>query len=256
MSKKSLDQIVREIQKIQEQKRSQALREESMKIEEARKRNEWIRERMRMFENNVLTTSSSSSVAPPLFVCAGPGYGAITFSEGGEVTLSVSGASGYAVRLPDSSIVTQTNGEAQEAAGACCLWSANGEEIGGAVVAAFVLSASSMNLSGFQSLEHLLCGLCTMATMDLSSHTSLVSVQNDSEALTHVIMPVSSALETVSFVGASLGETNVNDILANLRAINFDGSCDLSGGTNAAPTGQGITDKAWLIGNGATIYTN
>lgn len=61
MSKKSLDQIVREIQKIQEQKRSQALREESMKIEEARKRNEWIRERMRMFENNVLTTSSSSS---------------------------------------------------------------------------------------------------------------------------------------------------------------------------------------------------
>lgn len=195
-------------------------------------------------------------VAPPPFVCAGPGYGAITFSEGGEVTLSVSGASGYAVRLPDSSIVTQTNGEAQEAAGACCLWSANGEEIGGAVVAALVIGASSMNLSGLQSLEALVCAMCTMDTIDLTSQSSLVSVQNDSEALTHVALPISSALNSVSFVNAALSEVGVNDILANLRANSFSGWCDLSGGSSAAPTGQGIADKAWLIGNGATIYTN
>ncbi|HRH15058.1 MAG TPA: hypothetical protein PK225_11975, partial [Azonexus sp.] len=195
-------------------------------------------------------------VEPLAFSCSGPGYGAITFSEGGEVTLSVSGASGYAVRLPDSSIVTQTNGEAQEAAGACCLWSANGEEIGGAVVAALVIGASSMNLSGFQSLEALVCAMCTMDTIDLTSQSSLVSVQNDSEALTHVALPISSALNSVSFVNAALSEVGVNDILANLRANSFSGWCDLSGGSSAAPTGQGIADKAWLIGNGATIYTN
>lgn len=31
---------------------------------------------------------------------------------------------------------------------------------------------------------------------------------------------------------------------------------DLSGGTNAAPTGQGLTDKATLIDNGWTVTTN
>ena len=44
--------------------------------------------------------------------------------------------------------------------------------------------------------------------------------------------------------------------LANLRANEFSGECDLSGGTNAAPTVQGIADVSWLVGNGANIYTN
>lgn len=54
--------------------------------------------------------------------------------------------------------------------------------------------------------------------------------------------------------------TNTNEILANFVALtdSYSIHCtvDLSGGTNAAPTGQGITDKATLIGAGWTVTTN
>lgn len=53
---------------------------------------------------------------------------------------------------------------------------------------------------------------------------------------------------------------SVNEILSSLVAdpvaLAADGTLDLSGGTNAAPTGQGITDKATLIAAGWTVTTN
>lgn len=54
--------------------------------------------------------------------------------------------------------------------------------------------------------------------------------------------------------------TNTNAILAAMvQAFNSGGvvgSIDLSGGTNAAPTGQGIIDKATLIAATWTVTTN
>jgi hypothetical protein len=66
----------------------------------------------------------------------------------------------------------------------------------------------------------------------------------------------------VKLNGNALPESDVNSILA--AAVSFDvsygpglaWSLDLSGGTNAAPTGQGLTDKATLIGAGWTVTTN
>lgn len=50
---------------------------------------------------------------------------------------------------------------------------------------------------------------------------------------------------------------NINIILAACVAAGSpNGILDLSGGTNAAPTGQGITDKATLILAGWTVTTN
>ena len=50
----------------------------------------------------------------------------------------------------------------------------------------------------------------------------------------------------------------VNAILARYiaNAGFVSGSIDISGGTNAAPTGQGITDKATLVTRGVTVTTN
>lgn len=63
----------------------------------------------------------------------------------------------------------------------------------------------------------------------------------------------------VRFQGNGLDETSVNTILHLTLRGGMDvtpGSIDLSGGTNAAPTGQGITDKATLILAGWTVTTN
>lgn len=66
--------------------------------------------------------------------------------------------------------------------------------------------------------------------------------------------------------GLNLSAASVNHILAVFASL--DGTngttlwaragktINLSGGTNAAPTGQGIIDKATLVGRGATVTTN
>jgi len=56
----------------------------------------------------------------------------------------------------------------------------------------------------------------------------------------------------------ALNAASVNMILARHVAVPgyVSGTIDLSGGTVAAPTGQGIADKATLLGRGVTLTTN
>lgn len=59
------------------------------------------------------------------------------------------------------------------------------------------------------------------------------------------------------FNGCAFPAELVNFILARLRASNVVGvAINLTGGTNAAPTGQGLLDKAALITAGNTVNTN
>lgn len=61
----------------------------------------------------------------------------------------------------------------------------------------------------------------------------------------------------INITGCALSATSVNYILAQLVALSPTvGSFDLSGGTSASPTGQGITDAATLVSNGCTVTTN
>lgn len=62
---------------------------------------------------------------------------------------------------------------------------------------------------------------------------------------------------TINFNGDALDAASVNHILARCVAAGVT-TCtiDLSGGTNAAPTGQGITDAADLATAGNTVTTN
>jgi hypothetical protein len=59
--------------------------------------------------------------------------------------------------------------------------------------------------------------------------------------------------------GCALNLPTVNAILARLVAIGWAAPgkiCNLSGGTSAAPAGDGLLDKATLIAAGATVTTN
>ena len=57
--------------------------------------------------------------------------------------------------------------------------------------------------------------------------------------------------------GCALNAASVNSVLARAVASGITtGTFNLTGGTNAAPTGQGITDKAALITAGVTVTTN
>lgn len=61
-----------------------------------------------------------------------------------------------------------------------------------------------------------------------------------------------------AFSGNALNAASVNGVLARCVAnVSYtSGTVNLQGGTNAAPSGQGVADKATLIGRGVTVNTN
>lgn len=62
----------------------------------------------------------------------------------------------------------------------------------------------------------------------------------------------------IDWSGNALLAASVNALLARgvANAGFTTGTIRLNGGTNAAPSGQGIADKATLIGRGVTVNTN
>lgn len=65
------------------------------------------------------------------------------------------------------------------------------------------------------------------------------------------------AANNPDFTGDTLDAASINQILARGVASALVGTTfNLAGGTNAAPSGQGVADKATLIGAGNTVNTN
>lgn len=104
----------------------------------------------------------------------------------------------------------------------------------------------------------------TLVTLNLGSLTTIgSSVDLVGAGCTILSSPVignfvSGNNSSINFFGCALTATVVNHILARCVAspLFTTGTVDLSGGTNAAPTGQGIIDSATLTGRGCTITTN
>ncbi|MDD5065382.1 MAG: hypothetical protein PHQ35_11565 [Phycisphaerae bacterium] len=96
------------------------------------------------------------------------------------------------------------------------------------------------------------------AIPDLSSNTALTNFSADSNSFTSYAgasLPVS--LTTLRLVSSALPSATINSLLAMLVANGASGGTfTCNGGTNGAPTGQGITDKATLITRSWTVTTN
>lgn len=114
-----------------------------------------------------------------------------------------------------------------------------------------VTATSDLTLAGLASLTSL--NTAALATItgatDCSGCSSLVNF-----SATHWL-PTNGT--TILFTDCALNAASVNHIFSRCRAANVT-TCeiDLSGGTNAAPTGQGLADKAALITAGNTVTTN
>jgi hypothetical protein len=106
--------------------------------------------------------------------------------------------------------------------------------------------------------------ITALTTVDFSGATIVVQLELvDFSGLTS--LNLSSMIQLIgglSLSGCALPSANVNAILArlvlctDLEGNPWAGFADFSGGTNGAPTGQGLIDKAALITRGATITTN
>jgi hypothetical protein len=101
-----------------------------------------------------------------------------------------------------------------------------------------------------------------LQTLNISSLSQLYSnfLVSNSESLENVLIsPLLSLPEgsVITFIGCALSETSVDAILSALvQGIVTNCSIDLSGGTNSAPSAQGLLDKATLETNGCTVTTN
>jgi hypothetical protein len=126
---------------------------------------------------------------------------------------------------------------------------------------------ASVTLTSLQTV-----GLITGGRLDFNSDTSLTTlslpaltaIQADFLGNGCTVLASSSIPQliftngtTIDFTADALNAASINQILARgvASAVN---ACifSLAAGTNAAPSGQGVADKATLIGQGNTVTTN
>lgn len=124
-----------------------------------------------------------------------------------------------------------------------------------------ILSAIALPSLTIVTGDSVIANCTLLASIDLPLMTALNGNLDASNnpALVTVNVPVWLPTNgtTLDFSGDALDAASVNQILARCVASGVT-TCtiDLSGGTNAAPSGQGIIDKATLITAGNTVTTN
>jgi PKD repeat protein len=124
-----------------------------------------------------------------------------------------------------------------------------------------------LNCTSFTQLKIVDAGNTSLPSVNLSTCTNLesISIRNSPSVTTFNLPTTLSNTTVVSGQGCALTASAVNDILVKLDAngkVNpTPGSSSfywvsLIGGTNAAPTGAGITAKNNLIAKGWSVTTN
>jgi hypothetical protein len=120
-------------------------------------------------------------------------------------------------------------------------------------------SAGIPDLSGLTSLEYLdldNCGISGAIDISASSFNALTGFDFSSNAITSVTLP-EAYLNDVNLYNNALTEEAVNNVLQWLDGSGVsNGYVDLSGGTNAIPTGNGATSKTNLQNKGWEVIIN
>jgi hypothetical protein len=109
-------------------------------------------------------------------------------------------------------------------------------------------------------------GSSNLESISIPNAINLNAIYFSSSNLTSVNIGEIGILKRVTAVeiaGCALSEETINYILALLVSLDgtngtilFNGDVLLDGGTSAAPTGQGLIDKATIESRGGTVTTN
>lgn len=117
---------------------------------------------------------------------------------------------------------------------------------------------TSYDFTGCIGLTDLNChdnSSCAVITM--GQHPVLETIWFSGNPIQTLDISACPIVTSLQLAGCALTVAAVNAILRNLVAFGLSGGLvDVSGGTSAAPTGQGISDKATLISRGVTVATN
>lgn len=128
---------------------------------------------------------------------------------------------------------------------------------GHAILASLSLAALATVSGAFSCSSN--PSLTSLALTSLTSIGETLTCTNNA-ALTTISLPayLPTNGQNQSFNGCALNVASVNHFLARCvaNAGYVSGTINLAGGTNAAPAGQGSTDKTTLIGRGCTVTTN
>ncbi len=120
-------------------------------------------------------------------------------------------------------------------------------------------SAGIPSLAGLTSLQYIDMDQCNISgAVDISaqSFNALTGFDLSGNAITSIQLP-EALLNDVVLYNNALTEEGVNNVLQWLDGSGVEGGyVDLSGGTNAVPTGNGATAKTNLQGKGWTVVVN
>ncbi|HRH68777.1 MAG TPA: hypothetical protein PLB89_04650, partial [Flavobacteriales bacterium] len=191
------------------------------------------------------------------FVCAGPGYGAVTLESSGPI-FGV-GSSGYiTVRSSDGTLTTFANGGTPTfTEDSYCIWASDaaGEPAGDLTDITIAALIPELDLSGWTALDRL-CITLSGTTLDLTGPAYLDYLELlYNSALETVTVPVGLQIGNFNADGCALNEASV-DALCNALDPTVTGRTSLiSGGSNAAPTSASqVARDAYDVNN--ALYTN
>jgi len=106
-------------------------------------------------------------------------------------------------------------------------------------------------------LTYVIASFNGLTSFDISNNTYINHVDCSYNALIDVNISGATSLTFFDAGVCELTEQSVNHVLSELDAYdNIDGFIDLSGGTNAAPSGVGLTAIDNLLAKGWTVTTN
>jgi len=144
------------------------------------------------------------------------------------------------------------------------LWTAGAVVLNTAVTLTAAAGITALDLSGLILVPG--SGVVTitdntaLASLDISDITTFAGALDCHGNALLTVVTITSAVSfggNINFSGCALLAASINSILARAVAASMTShTINLSGGTNAAPTGQGVTDKATLIAAGVTVTTN
>ena len=239
--------------------------------------------RMSMIDNGDGTYSQrviDASASLP-FVCLGAGYGSFTVGDNGTIISAVS-TNGYITTRDSVSEAVDTQADGLFSGdGAYCLWASDNTgvvdgDLETLVFADFGSPITQLDTSGYGGLKELEVDNGAFGAADVSNNLLLESIvmiydavtQNlvenvairiidlESPVLASVPLPPANAIEHI-VINGNLPDTEVNAILANAVTNGMaGGTIFLQYAGNAAPTGQGLLDKAALLLAGNAVTTN